>query len=60
MLEFAVSCVSDVADCGRASSAQFKYTLSKNWRVLRKIFGLKGKEVTVDWRILRNDELCDL
>ena len=39
---------------------EFKYTLSKSWRVLRKIFGLKGEEATVDWRSLHNDALCDL
>jgi hypothetical protein len=60
MLEIAVSCVSEMADCGRANSVQFKCTLSKNWRVLRKIFGLKGEEATVDWIRLHNDELCDL
>jgi hypothetical protein len=39
---------------------QFKYTLNKNWRVLRKIFGLKGAEAKVAWRKLHDDELCDL
>jgi hypothetical protein len=29
-------------------------------RVLRKIFGPKGEEVTGDWRKLHNEELHDL
>ena len=29
-------------------------------RVLRRIFGLKGDEVTGEWRKLRNNELNDL
>jgi hypothetical protein len=29
-------------------------------RVLRRIFGPKGDEVTVDWRKLHNEELHDL
>jgi hypothetical protein len=29
-------------------------------RVLRKIFGPKGDEVTVEWRRLHNEELYDL
>jgi hypothetical protein len=29
-------------------------------RVLRKIFGPKGDEVTGEWRKLHNEELCDL
>jgi hypothetical protein len=60
MLEVAVSCMSDVADFERTSNVQFKYSLRKNWRAVRKIFGLKGEEAAVDWRRLHNDELCDL
>jgi hypothetical protein len=29
-------------------------------RVLKKIFGLKRAEITGEWRILYNNELCDL
>jgi hypothetical protein len=29
-------------------------------RVLRRIFGLKGDEVTCEWRKLHNEELRDL
>jgi hypothetical protein len=29
-------------------------------RVLRRIFGPKRDEVTVEWRKLHNEELCDL
>jgi hypothetical protein len=29
-------------------------------RVLRKIFGPKRDEVTVEWKKLHNEELCDL
>jgi hypothetical protein len=29
-------------------------------RVLRKIFGPKGDEMTGEWRKLHNGELCDL
>jgi hypothetical protein len=29
-------------------------------RVLRRIFGPKGDEVTGEWRKLHNEELCDL
>jgi hypothetical protein len=29
-------------------------------RVLTKIFGLKRDEVTLEWRTLHNEELCDL
>jgi hypothetical protein len=33
--------------------------MRKNWWVLRKIFGFKGEEATVDWRRMHNEELCD-
>jgi len=29
-------------------------------KVLRKIFGGKGDEVTREWRRLQNEELCDM
>jgi len=38
---------------------EHKPKMLKNW-VLRKIFGIKGEEVTGEWRKLHNEKLNDL